>query len=319
MALGNILTEVARKSGVDLTDTGERNILIDEVNKAAREIYRRSDLPVVLQEVYVRATPNKELALPPFVGEIRAIRQGCKDYCTDKWELHSMYPRYNKDEWINQWKNWRVKGSVPIGIEWTETAPGTITYPVIDNDLVISLVGETANSNRAIDQITVSATSVNWTKTFLNITRVAKNKITDYNVVLTDAAGDECAIIYADQLESQYRVVDVSEYPETLLGCCSCSDGTSIMEVLYKPILPYMYNDDDFFPVPGFDDAIIVKTLQLLTEDEEGKEQRAILMDAKAERLVKEITGDKEGHIKRKMNTKRNPFFKNNYRNKRCW
>lgn len=309
MSLLQILTEVARKTGVDLTNAGQRGILVDEVNKAAREVYRHKDIPVSLKEVYIRATPNKELALPPFVGELRAIRSGCKDYCTQKWELHTMYPRYNKVEWVNQWKNWRKKGTSPVGIEWLTTAPGTITYPVVDNELTITIVGETANSNKATDNIVMSATSRPWTKTFLNINRIAKNKITEYDVILSDADGNECAIIYADQLESRYQLVDVSEYP-TSYGCCTCDDGTNIMELLYKPILPYMSLDTDFFPVDGFDDAIIVKTLQLLTEDEEGKEQRAILMDAKAERLINEASDDKNGHISRKISFKRNPFFR---------
>lgn len=312
MALIDILNEVARKSGHDLDKAAERANLVDEVNKAAREIYKSKDLPVVLKEVYVRSTANKELALPPFVGELRAIRSGCKDYCYDKWVLHTMYPRYTKVEWVNQWKNWRKKGESPVGIEWTETAPGTITYPVVDEELVITIVGETSNSNRATDNITIDAVSKNWTKTFLNITRIAKNKITDYDVVLTDAAGNECAIIYADQLESRYQLVDVSEYPSSGWGCCACDDGTAIMEVLYKPILPYMYLDTDTFPVSGYDDVIILKTKQLLAEDEEGKEQRALLMDAKASRLIDEISGDKQGHIKRKMSFKRNPYFSRN-------
>lgn len=318
MSLGTILTEVARKTGVDLTDTAQRALLVDEVNKAAREVYRAKDLPVSLKEVFIRATAEREIALPPFVGELRAIRSGCKDYCTDKWQLHTMYPRYTKEEWVNQWKNWRKKGTSPIAIEWEETAPGTIIYPEIDNDLTITIVGETANSNRAVDNIVVSATSVSWTKTFLNITRISKNKITDYDIVLEDAAGNECAIIYADQLEARYQLIDVSEYPTHASGCCACDDGTMVLQLLYKPVLPYMSLDTDFFPVEGYDDVIIVKTLQLLTEDEEGKEQRAILMDAKAKRLLNEISGDRQGHIKRKISFKRNPFFRTNYRHDVC-
>lgn len=309
MSLGYILNTVASDVGMNMSNTAQRNYLVAKVNEAAREIYRKKDLPVSLKEVYIRATPNREMALPPFIGELRALRKGCNDaqYCTERWDLHSQYPRYNKSPWQHLWNNWRDKGNTPIAIEWLNTAPGTISYPEVDNDLTITIVGETSNSNRATDNIVVSATTKAWNKTFLNITRIAKNKITDYNVVLLDADGNECAIIYADQLEASYKLVDVSAYPEW--GNCTCSDGTAIMELLYKPVLPIMSLDTDTFPIQGYDDLIVVKTKQILAEQEEGKEERAILMDSKASRMLKEISDDKTGHLRKMVTHKKNPFF----------
>jgi hypothetical protein len=311
MALGYILNTVAADVGFDLTNTNQRAYLLSKVNEACREVYRKKDLPVALKEVYIRSTSNRELALPPFVGELRALRSGCNDeqYCTNQWILQSQYPRYNKVPWVDLWSNWRDKGVSPIAIEWLNTAPGTITYPVVDDDLVVTIMGETTNSNRAVDNITIDATSKVWLKSFLIITRISKNKITDYNVILSDAEGNECAIIYADQLEASYKIVDVSLYPDSAWGCCSCPDGTAIMELLYKPILPILSLDTDIFPIPGYDDILIIKTKQILAEQEEGKEERAILMDSKANRLLKEITDDKNGHLKKTMTYKANPFY----------
>lgn len=308
MSLGYILNTVAADCGITL-DTNTRAYLLSKVNEAAREVYRRRDLPIALKEVYIRATANRELALPPFVGELRAVRAGCNSYCTNRWQLTSLYPRYNKEPWAEAWNRWRDKGVSPVAIEWENTAPGTITYPVEDEDLTITIVGETTNSNRAVDNIVVSATSVNWSKTFLNITRIAKNKITDYNVVLSDADGNECAIIYADQLEASYKLVDVSEYPSTGMGEATCPDGTQIMELLYKPILPILSADTDTFPVPGCDDMLIIKTKQLLAEQAPGQEQRAILMDQKADKLARELVDDRTGHIKKKMTIKKSSYL----------
>jgi hypothetical protein len=309
MSFGYILNTVAADVGIDLTNANERALLVSKANQAAREVYRSRDLPVALKEVFVRSTPNKEIALPPFIGELRAIRSGCADehYCTPKWNLHSQYPRYTKVPWEDLWHNWRDKGRTPIAIEWLNTAPGNIIYPAADAELTITIVGETSNSNRAVDNIVVSGTEVAWTKTFLNITRIAKNKVTDYNVILEDADGNECAIIYADQLEASYKIVDVSMYPTW--DCCTCDDGTSIMEVLYKPILNLMSADTDTFPVDGFDDVIIVKTKQLIAEQEQGQEERAILMDGKAARMIKEISADKTGHLKKRISYGPNPYY----------
>lgn len=307
-SLGYIINTVAAEHGIDITVAAKRAFLLSKINQAARDLYSRHDLPLALMECYVRVTPNYEVALPPFVGELRAIRQGCKDYCTQKWELHTMYPRYNKTEWVNQWKNWRQKYKRPLAIEWLETAPGSINATVADSELVVTIVGQTATSNRVADNITMTTATKSWTSTFESIQKISKNKITNNDVILSDADGNECAIIYADQLDASYNIIDVSEYP-THLGCCTCDDGTSVMELLYKPRLPIMSADSDFFPVPGYDDALIVMTKQLLTELQEGKEQRALLMAQKANALIAQQTGNVTGNVPKKLNFKRNPFF----------
>jgi hypothetical protein len=298
MALKYIMDKVAADLGIEQDDASERAVLVDKINEAARDLYSRPDVPISLMECYVRATANKEIALPPFVGELRAIRPGCKDFCSDKWELHTMFPRYNRVEWVNIWKNWRVKGYVPVAIEWTNTAPGTIIYPEIDTDLIITIIGSTDNSNRATDSITMTTASKVWTKSFNNILKISKNKLTTYDVILEDAEGDECAIIYADQLEARYMLADVSEFPNWQ---CNCEDGTSVMEILYKPILPVMKEDTDFFPVDGFDDVLVIMTKMLYTELEEGKEQRAILMGEKARQLTNQFTQNKTGNIPKRL------------------
>lgn len=307
MSFGYILNKVAAEKGWNISDSSYRILLTDKINEAARELYRYEDLPVSLKEVFIRTSSNVELALPPFVGELRAIRQGCKDFCSDRWVLHDLVPRYNQQEWTNLWKKWRIKSYVAVAAEFNNTAAGTIVYPVVDDELIITFVGDTANSNRAIDNITMDAATKPWTKTFNNIARIAKNKVTDYDVIIKDADSNEIAIIYADQLESRYLLVDVSQFPTTIN--CSCGDGTYIMEILYKPILPKLSNDEDFFPVDGFDDILVNWTLELLTKKEEGKEQRAFLGREEVKILINEITQDKVGATVRKITFKRNPFM----------
>src|SRR5207248_553548 len=161
----------------------------------------------------------------------------------------------------------------------------------VDKNLTITFVGVTDNSNRAVDNIVMDAVSKSWNKSFLDLKAIKKNKITDYNVTITDADGNEMATLFADQLESRYIIVDVSKYPN--LRCCS--DGTFIMEVLYKPRLPRMENDEDSFPVDGFDDVIVQKSKQLITENLPGQEQRAMLIHSKVEEQIRKKTEDKTG------------------------
>ncbi len=310
MSLKYILDKVAGQFGIDTTNTTERAKLVDLVNEAARDLYTNPDaqLPIALQEVYVRVEANKEMALPPFVGELRAIREGCLDYCTEKWELHTMLPKYHKTEWKNQWKNWRDKGYCAIAYESLDGAPGEISIPTADPTLTVTIQGETEDSNKAIDIITMDAVSKTWTKTWTHIKQIEKNKVTSENITITDVQGNELAIIYADQLKSRYKLVDVSQYP-THLGCCTCDDGSNVFEVLYKPTLNIMQEDSDFFPVDGFDDVLVVKVKQLLTEMEPGKESRAILMHQKAKTLIRQLGTDKTGNLQKVMKFKANPIY----------
>jgi hypothetical protein len=214
-----------------------------------------------------------------------------------------MRPRYHSRDWPNQWKGWRVKGYSPINTEYTNAGPLTITIPTADSSLTVTVVGETLDSNRVVETLTMSSASVTGTKNFTAIKSVIKNKVNNENVSILDAEGTEIALIYADQLEARYIIVDVSTYP----NWTNCPDN--VMEVLYKERLPRMENDYDSFPCDGFDDVIVNKAIQLFTEGQEGKEQRAILMAAKADALLEQKTEDKTGTFDRKIAFKEQKKF----------
>jgi hypothetical protein len=308
MSLAYIIRRVASDAGITSPDlnSSQRAWLVDIINQAANEYYNSHDIPAVLKECFVRATADAELVLPPFIGELRAIRGAC---CSDirLWTLTQMRPKYHKDRWQSYWDNFEEKGDSVIEKEITNTAPGTIVYPIIDTDLTITFVGETIDSNRAIENVVMTTATKAWTKNFFEFKRIAKNKVTDYNIIINDSNGNELSIIYADQLEARFRVVDVSKYP-TLTGCV-CSDGTYAMEILYKPLLTRLEHDEDSFPVQGYDDIIALKTRQLIAELDPEKTDRAILMHKKAELLSKQKESDKNGQIQKRFSFGKNPLL----------
>lgn len=291
MSLLYIRTQVERKSGIG-DDAGQRSMLLDVINEAAKELYEKTDLPGCLREIFLRASTNKELALPSFVGELRAVRS---TVWNDPWTIKDMRPRYCSRDWPNKWKGWRVKGYSPIHTEHTNAAPVSIAIPTADNTVTVTIVGETINSSRVVETLTMDAISKTGTVNFTSIKSIIKNKINSENITITDGDGTELATIFSDQLEARYIIVDVSQYPNWV----DCPDN--IMEVLYKERIPRMENDYDTFPCDGFDDVIVIKTMQLLTEGQEGKEERAILIGAKADELMRRKTEDKEGTYDRKI------------------
>ncbi len=312
MGLKYIIDQVASEIGIDVSQTSARNKLIAKVNEAAKEIYGRKDIPVALQECFVRTTPNSEMALPPFIGQLRAMRPGTRDYCTKEWVLHTMWPRYNKVEWVSAWKNWRDKGTACTAVEFNNVAPGAIEIAVADGTVEVTLVGENDDSNNVIETITLSATSQAWTKTFVKFNRIYKNKRSNHNIIIKDADGNEISMIYADQLDARFKIVDVSEFPTDLCCDASCGDGTYIMEVLFKPILPVMQEDSDFFPVDGYDEVIVLKTKQLYTELKVGEEDRALLIHQKVKDRLRDIAEDRTPTHSRKLGRKASPVYDRN-------
>ena len=302
MSLAYILRRVCSETGITDPESNpeQKARILDIINVAAIEVYENRDLPISLKELYLRANSNKEIALPSFVGELRAIRQS-DDYQRD-WKLFDIRPRYQNEAWNNLWRNWRIKGYSAYQNEIVNAAPGLITCPVADSTIIITLAGETTISNRAVETVTLSSVSQPWTKSFLDIKSIKKNKVTDYNITLLDADNNELATIFADQLESRYIIVDISQYPN--LSCCL--DGTYIMEVLYKPRLSRLERDDDSFPVDGFDDVIVLKTKQLIAEAQPGNEQRAILAHQKVEEQIRKKTEDKIGTLQKRIKFTRN-------------
>lgn len=304
MPLSYILRRVSAEAGISnpTLNTEQKAALLDIINQAAEEVYENKDLPVSLLETYLKADSNKELALPSYIGELRAVRS---TLWNDSWKLQDIRPRYQSRDWEDMWNSWRLKYYSPVQLEITNSAPVTIIYPVIDTALNITIIGETTQSNRTIETKSITATSLVSTNSFLSFTRIAKSKVTDYNVTIKNADAVELAVIYADQLESRYAIVDVSQYPD--LTCCS--DGTYIVEVLYKPRLARLEKDEDSFPVDGMDNLIIAKSKQILAENEEGAETRALMVDQKIKDTIKRKTEHKLGTFQKKMKFGRNPLL----------
>lgn len=316
MALDYILRRVRSETG--MTEENQRAYLVDKINEAADELWESKDLPVVLKECCVRANSDRQLALPAFVGELRAIRGACSDDIDyhARFSLKDIRPKYVETEWKRLWNNWRIIGEAPTCIEITETAPGEVIVEEADDELEITITGSTASSNRVSEVITMTSGTMEWTKSFMDIVSIRKNKTSETDVLINDAAGNELSIIYSDQLEAKFLIVDISRYPYS--GHCQCPDGSYVTEVLYKPRRPHFQEDTDVFPLVGYDDVIVLKTKQLLAEEEEGKETRALLMHEKAKMLIDQKVQDKTSVTKKGLTWGRNPLMQHR-KLYNCW
>lgn len=297
MSLAYIIREVSGPIG--LTDlelnASQRSWLISKINAAAEEVYESDDLPGCLREAYILVTPNSEIALPEFVGRLRAVREA---FLKRPYTLQDMRPRYHVSNWANEWNKFVYKGTSAIKFDVVNAAPPVATISVANENLTLTIVGSTIDSNRTSETVTMDAVSKSFTKSFISYESIEKNILGDYNITIKDSQGNELAVIFNDQLKSHYELYDISAYP----WGGNCVGNQNVVEILYKLPLKQLANDSDNFPIDGFDNIIVNKTLQLIAETQEGKEERAILANAKTAQLTRQKIEDRSGQTEKVLN-----------------
>ena len=316
MSLSYILSRVESNAGVNNPNLNpqQRTLILQVINEAAKEIWRTTDIPGALKEVDIQVQANLTMALPAFVGSVRAIKINTNwNWVGYRYSLQGIQSRYSTIAWSRLWNKFTVIGESPIANELLTQLPLRFKYPVIDSDLIITTVGETSNSNRAIDNTPITAIELNGSVNYINIGSIRKNKVTDYNLTILDGNENELAIIYADQLDSLYTLIDISKYPD-LTGINQCCIGDTpngyMATVLYKPRLNVLQNDEDEFPVRGYDDIIVMRAKQLLAEDTDA--QLAIGLYQKSMSQLKSEIQDKTGTYQAKLSVSPNPTYRLN-------
>lgn len=280
MPIGYVLRQAGHKMGLDPSDEAQREVLLRFVNEAANELYDQSDMGMSLMEDVFLVHGDQTIALPSYVGPLRAMRE----YSTHvTWKLNDMRPRYSDSNWPDRWRNWRLKGVAGIHTALINEAPlGVMVHEVETPNVVVTISGSTTTAQFVSESITVDNIVKVGTLNFVGNVRFKKNRVNNHNLTLHDADGTEISMLPNNMLEARYRIVDVSLYPWT----STTSGPTShYMEVLYKEALPWFENDDDEYPVSGYDNIIVNKVLQLWHE-EQGKPDLAVAFDSKATRSL---------------------------------
>jgi len=283
MGLKYILERFAQKTGVPCIDyngvtaeTEQRDYALGFINEGAQELYDAADHVGTMEELIMSMNPDTQLALPSYVGKLRAMRE-FNTYIP--WKLSTLRPRYHINSWPQQnYRNLREKGTIPIGRSVSNSAPPTVIVTEIETPPVeITIIGSTLTAGRISETVIMDALSKTFTKSFIEYETVSKNRINNVDVLIEDVDGVELAIIYNHELTSSYKLIDLSEYNITNVG----TDLT--FEILYKKKLKLFRNNSDEFPVPDFDNVIINKAVQLFAEDK-GDIALATLYDGKAQR-----------------------------------
>jgi hypothetical protein len=164
-----------------------------------------------------------------------------------------------------------------------------LTVAVVENPpVVVNISGSSADSSNISETVSMDALTKNTVNQYNDVRSFTKTTVNQYNVTLSDIDGNAISYIANDKLKALFQIVDISTspwYPSTT------STTLGWVEVLYKKALTWMSNDNDEFPVTGYDNIIVNKVLQLWSE-EKGDIQAAMAYMQKATISLAQIHED---------------------------
>jgi len=303
MSVEYILDRAGKKLGVNPSDNHQRSIMLDYLNEGAQELYEESDMVGSLVEDSFYVQGNKTIALPSNVSSIRAIREKESKY---PWSLSSLTERYAYNTLEQDDRTWRIKGYEPFKVTPTSFSGMKAVVTAAMSTITITVVGSAAGIARTFEDVTLSSTSNTFSTTFTSIESIIKSDVCTYDISIKQSDDTVVAVIPNNEKESQYLIVDVSEFP---WESNAAQDDDHTLEVVYKKKLPYLSKDSDEFPADGYDNIIVNKMMQLYME-EQGKIEEAMLYDKKASRSMGRRNSDLQRGQRQKVRFDKHPHDK---------
>lgn len=280
MSIGYILTQAGNKMGLSPDSEQERTVLLRFLNEATDELYAQADLPNSIFEQVFKVNGDQTIALPPYVGFLRAARE---KFSQVPWKINQLRPRYNVSNWPDMWRNFRLKGQQALKTSIRNEAQVVVTVSEVETpNVVVTITGSTDVASSITEDITLSSTSVTSVHNFTEITSVTKDRINNFDITISDVDGLELAVIPNNEKRSSYQIIDVSVFP-WLNQDVSTMDHW--MEILYKKTLPWFSEDGEQFVDGSYDNIVVNKMLQLWAEEKENT-SLAAAYDGKATRSL---------------------------------
>jgi len=281
MALNYILQQVGFKMGLNPAIAGQRAVMLRFVNEAASELYSISDMAGCLEEAVFMVNPDQTLSLPDYVGHSRAMRKSDNQQAIG---LTQMRPRYNEFNYMNGWRNWRIKGSRPLQRTLTNQASLVLTVShVEDPPIQVTISGPAEGSSCISETVIMDAVSKETVNQYNDVLTFSKDRVNNYDVILSDIDGVQLSSIANTKLRAVFQIVDISDAPWIT---SDTSASGNWVEVLYKKALNWFSNDTDEFPAQGYDNVLVNKCLQLYYEEQDNIEVAGAYMSKARQSLA---------------------------------
>jgi len=281
MGLYYILSQVGAKMGKNPSDPSQRSTMLRFVQEAARELYASSDMAGCYEEQYFKVNSNQTIALPDYVGQIRAMREAETLIAI---KLSQMRPRFNQIPWPDEYRTWRILGLQTLQTTLKNQSNLVLSVSKIENPpIVVSISGPNDNAAMVNESVTMDALSKTTVNVYNDVSAFTKTVVNTTNIILSDIDGNQISCLSNNKLKASFQIVDISTAPwfppiaSPLLGW---------VEVLYKKALPWFANDSDEFPAVGYDDCIVNGVLQLWYEEQNNVQSAMAYQQKKIQSLA---------------------------------
>lgn len=291
--LYNVLHDVAKDTG--LHPIQQRETLLRHLQNAADDMHTLLDCNGIQREVTLAVMPNSLISLPYFVGKLIGMRRVTND---DLIDVHSIgFPRFVRNTQHYKLNGWRVIGDSAIRrFPEADAAQLTFSCPVIEN-AVVTVCGDTNTSESFEESVTMDALVVQGNAVFgKNITKIASMSNRTANITIADLYGNTLAILYNNQIQTFYKIVDVSE----VYWSVDTTNEESLIDVWYKlPKKKFVKDTDSFYAGDEYDNAwyfMALSYFHVASDVKKAAEYRAFAVSSM--RVVKQ---DNEGKIEKQL------------------
>jgi hypothetical protein len=260
--LSFILRRISAEEGYGnlSSNAQQRQRLVDYVNRAAQYLWDSLEMQNTDMELSTYVNMGAELITPAYVNRLIAVKLS---YNQAPWDITDLRPRYSNTPWAEKWNHFREKKPTTLAVRLA--APTTLTFEGAADNTVITVTGPTLLANQVNESITMNQTSKTTSTVFsANPYTISKPNKSTQNIIVKDSLGQELGIIYNNLPRAFYRVFDVSVYPNVTWGTFQYP-----VQILYQEALPRIEDDEDEFPIAGWDEFLIAKTKQLLLSEKD--------------------------------------------------
>ncbi len=277
----------------------DRNYLVFQINKAAKELHESKDLVNCNREQLFSLSPEtQQVSLPHYVFQVRGIRN---HYTRRQITFHDMRPRYQSSGWTEHLLAWRDKYRSPLMQEIDTFSPLIFSIPGPEQaPFTVGISGSTKDAQRVTETLTfpIGTTSQTTTNSYQTVDAITNTIQHTYDVSVIDINNRVLAVLPNSEFTSDYRVIQVLDFISV------APSSPYMIEVLYKIRFQPMTNDYDQFVCPGYDDAIVWKTLSYLYSRKD--QDKMMAADAKCTAILRQIADDNEQSVEKLVEFRQN-------------
>lgn len=303
MSLQKILLDISTELGISVATDAERSWIIEKINDAARELYESQDITGCLREQTFNADSDGPqfsslVALPYYVDQIRGMR--FSKLMGGKISANDMRPRYHfgrgwgTDSFVMPYRI--VRERAPLKRDISNASVLKFTIPEAEAvDVVINIVGETTNSARSAEQVTLIAGDLSVTSSgnFVDVTHIEKSAVNVNDIIITDVEDNELGVIPNSEVIPIYKWLELQDSNAGFAGSTQFNQLTA-MDFLYKVRFTPFVNLYDEFPCPKCDRIIFYKFAEYYEGQQTGHETRVAMAAAKSAQLLDNLNTDSE-------------------------